>query len=38
MANFFQVTCFREHKNMLVEKNIRVTTNFYKKQWLPDIT
>ena len=38
MANFFQVTCFRQHKNMVVEKNIRVTKNFYKNQWLPDIT
>ena len=29
--DFFQMTCFKESKNMGVEKNLRVTINFYQK-------
>ena len=30
--------CWKERKNMVVEKNIRVKINFYKKLYLPVIT
>ena len=30
-SDFFQMTCFKEDRNMAVEKNLRVTINFYKK-------
>ena len=26
--------CFKERKNMAVEENLKVTINFYKKQYL----
>lgn len=28
---FCQITCFKEKKNMAVEKDLRVTINIYKK-------
>ena len=37
-TDFFQITCFAENKNMAVEKNLRVATNFYKKLCIPVIT
>ena len=36
--NLFQITCFKQHKKMALEKNIRVTIKFYKKHCLPVIT
>ena len=36
--DFFQVTCFKERKNMAVEKNLKITINFYKKLCLPLFT
>ena len=29
--DFFQVTCFKESRNMTIEKNLRITINLYKK-------
>ena len=37
-TDFFQKTCFKESNNMAVEKNIKVTINFYKKECFPVIT
>ena len=34
-TDFFQITCFKESKNMAVEKNLRKTIGFYKK--LPNV-
>ena len=31
-TNFSQITCFKESKNMAVEKNFRLMINFSKKQ------
>ena len=28
-----QITCFKENQNLAVEKNLRVTLNFYKKNY-----
>ena len=36
-ADLFQ-TCFKEHENMSVEKNLRVTVYFYKKHYLQVVT
>ena len=36
--DLFQITFFKEHKNMVVEKNLRVTINFYEKHCLPVVT
>ena len=36
--HLFQITYFKETKNMAAEKNLRVTTDFYKKQCSPVIT
>ena len=33
-----QITCFKQYKSMAVEKNLRVTTNFYKKHCLLLVT
>ena len=30
-TNFFLITCFKERNTMVVEKNLQVTINFYKK-------
>ena len=30
-TDFFQITCFKANKNMLVKKNLRGAINFYKK-------
>ena len=37
-TNLLQITCFKEHKNMTVEKNLSVTINFYKKHCLLVVT
>ena len=37
-TELFQIPCFKESKNMAVEKNLRVTIKFYKKLCLPIIT
>ena len=34
----FQITYFKESKNMAIEKNPRIAINFYKKLCLPVIT
>ena len=36
--DFFRITCFKESKNLEVERNFKVTINFYKKLCLPVIT
>ena len=36
--DFFRITCFKEHKNMTVEMNLKMTINFYKRQCFPVIT
>ena len=36
--NFLQNTYFKDINNIEVEKNLRLTINFYKKQCLPFIT
>ena len=36
--DFFRITCFKESKNLAVERNFKVTINFYKKLCLPVIT
>ena len=33
-TEFFLIACFKENKNMAIEKNRRITINFYKKQCL----
>ena len=33
----FQMTCLKERKNLVIEKNSRITINFYKKLCLPVI-
>ena len=35
--DFFQITCFKDRKNMVVEKKLEVTINFYKKECPPVI-
>ena len=35
--DIFQNTFFKEGNNMLIEKNLRATTNIYKKECLPVI-
>ena len=32
------MTCFKQHKNIAVEKKVRVTINFYEKHGLPLVT
>ena len=34
----FQITCSKESKNMMVEKNLRITITVYKKLYPPVIT
>ena len=36
-TDFFQNTYFKQHKNLVVEKNLRETMNFYEKHCLPVI-
>ena len=38
IRTYFKSLVFKQHKNMVVEKNLRVTKNFYKKQCLPLVT
>ena len=37
-TDLFQITCFKEGKNMVVEKNLKVPIKFYKKLCLLVIT
>ena len=38
IRTLFQMTCFKQHKNMAVDKNLKVTMNFYNKHCLPAVT
>ena len=37
-TGFFQITFFKDCKNMVAEQNLWVTINFYEKQCLPAVT
>ena len=36
--DLFQIICLKQHKNIAVKKNVRVTINFYEKRCLPVAT
>ena len=37
-VDFFQITCFKESKNMAIEKNLRIMITIYRKQYPSVIT